>query len=291
MPWEVVMDPTTPNICVATLGGQPQVITLALDLLRAQGMVMDEVIVVHLAPTTPRYGQALQRLYAEFADDQYAGQPCRFRPLPVQLRAQTIADLDNETAVNAVQTTFRRLFQQVKQQDAIIHLCPTGGRRLLGMLAFSAALFSFDEADRIWHVYSPDAIRKQMDGGALMHLPPTPEVQLFRIYVPTWGPVLPLPPESDTPTVVAWQQQMQATEQQDRCRQVWDALTLRQRDVLRAFADGLTPQEVAERLHIVLGTVNDHKTMILQECRNVWDLPPDERIDYHWLREQFALFF
>jgi CRISPR-associated protein Csx14 len=84
---------------------------------------------------------------------------------------------------------------------------------------------------------------------------------------------------------------MQATEQQDRCRQVWDALTLRQRDVLRAFADGLTPQEVAERLHIVLGTVNDHKTMILQECRNVWDLPPDERIDYHWLREQFALFF
>lgn len=282
------------NICVATLGGQPQVITLALDLLLARGIPIDEVIVVHLATSNPRYRHALQCLNHAFADEQYAGHPCAFRPLPVQLRAHTLLDLDSEQAVDAVQTTFRTLFQRLKQQHAIIHLCPTGGRRLLGMLAVSTALLYFDESDRIWHLFSADAVRQQTDGGALLHLPPTPEVQLFRIYVPAWGqyaPLFPMAPETDTPTIVAHQQRMLDASTHARCQQVWDRVTPRQRDVLHAFASGLMPQEVADQLHIALGTVNDHKTAILSECRIAWELPPDKRLDYRWLAEQFALFF
>ncbi|WP_322494660.1 helix-turn-helix transcriptional regulator [Chloroflexus sp.] len=52
-----------------------------------------------------------------------------------------------------------------------------------------------------------------------------------------------------------------------RCRQVWEQLSPRERDVLCAFAQGLRPDQVAERLSISLSTGNTHKTNILAECR------------------------
>ncbi len=288
------MHQTMPNICVATLGGQPQVVTLALDRLLAEGTTFDEVIVVHLATDNPRYQQALQRLNAEFAGDQYAGRPCHFRPHPIRLHAQTIADLSSELAVDAVQQTLRTLFMQLKQQEVMIHLCLSGGRRLLGMVALTTAMLCFDETDRIWHLFSADPVREQSDGGAIMHLPPTPDVKLLRIHAPVWGryvPPVPLLVETSTATILEQQRETLDVGERARCQQVWDNLTPRRREVLKAFAANNTPQEVADMLHIELGTVNDHKTAILHECRIAWDHPPDERLDYHWLREHFALFF
>lgn len=61
--------------------------------------------------------------------------------------------------------------------------------------------------------------------------------------------------------------------------------------MLRAFARGLTPQEVANELGITLAAVDAHKTPIFQECRNEWNLLPDFRLDYRWLRDKFAPFF
>jgi len=66
--------------------------------------------------------------------------------------------------------------------------------------------------------------------------------------------------------------------------------SLRQRDTLLAFARGLTPQDVAEHLHVSLSTVNSHKTAILAECRIAWQLAEEARLDYRFLRERFAGF-
>ena len=73
-----------------------------------------------------------------------------------------------------------------------------------------------------------------------------------------------------------------------RCREVVRQLTPRQRDVLRAFAEGLSPDEVAARLHITRHTVDTHKAQILALCRNVWALPENERLTYHFLRDHFG---
>jgi len=75
-----------------------------------------------------------------------------------------------------------------------------------------------------------------------------------------------------------------------QCRQVWERLSPRQRDVLRAFAKGMRPDEVAASLSITLNTVNTHKTAILAECRVAWNLPEDTSLDYRFLREHFAGF-
>ena len=78
---------------------------------------------------------------------------------------------------------------------------------------------------------------------------------------------------------------------QERCRAVLSRLTPRQRDVLQAFAQGLTPQEVASRLVISLHTVHTHKTAILAECRAEWGLGEEVRLTYRFLHDQFGPFF
>ena len=77
-----------------------------------------------------------------------------------------------------------------------------------------------------------------------------------------------------------------------RCEQVVQQLTPRQREVLQAFAEGLTIQEVAERLCITIKTVDAHKTRLLELCREVWDIDPNaSRLGFHFLYKTFASYF
>jgi CRISPR-associated protein Csx14 len=286
------MSRSSTNVCITTLGGQPQVVTLTLDALLARGETFGELILVHLSERNPRYRTALALLAGEFAGERYREHPCRYRPQEVTLGGHPIDDLDNEPAIGAALNTFSRLIQHIKQQDRAIHLCLSGGRRLLGMLALSALQLYGDHADQVWHLYSSDAVREQTDRGAQLHLPGGEGMRLVRVPVPGLGQYLAWPrPRSvgDDPIPAASAQAFDTTEHA-RCRQVVEKLTPRQRDVLRELAAGLTPQEVAEQLSVTLGAVHYHKTHIFQECQVAWGLT-DSRLDYHWLRDRFASFF
>jgi CRISPR-associated protein Csx14 len=285
-----------PCVYIATLGGQPQIVTLALDALLEQGLTITDIIIIHLSTSNPRYRAALEQVERECSQGFYAGHPCRYRSVPVHQGGHIIHDLDNDSAASAAINTIHALIYELKQDNATIHLCVTGGRRLLGMLALATALLYFDQTDCIWHLYSTDSVRQHTSDGAIMHLPGHPDVGLVRIPVPPWGhyfPFLRLPPDTDASTVLALQTRIRDADEHAKCQQVYDKLTRRQREVLRAFADGLVPQEVSEHLCITLGTVSSHQTTIYQECRVAWNMPPDMavRLDYRWLREKFAQFF
>ncbi|NOK58058.1 MAG: CRISPR-associated protein [Chloroflexi bacterium AL-W] len=287
------MNQTHGSVCVATLGGQPQVVTLALDRLLARGEHIDEVIVVHLAPHNERYRKALKCLQYEFAGDRYVGKPCRYRPVSIRLRSQPINDLSSEQAIDAARNTFHTLFGQLKQHDVTIHLCVSGGRRLLGILALAMAQLHFDYADRIWHLYSPDEVRRQTHCGSVMHLPNHPDVLLVNVpMLPSSHFIAPyLTTQTSASSAFEQQQQILDVSERTRCQQVVEALTPRQCAVLRAFAQGLNPQEVANQLHIAISTVDSHKTTIFEECINAWNLSSDRRLQYYFLREKFAAFF
>lgn len=279
------MSLTSTNVCITTLGGQPQVVTLALDALLERGETFGELIVIHLSERNPRYREALAQLAHEFAGEHYRGHHCRYRPQAVTLGGQPIDDLDNEPATGAALNTFCRLIQRIKQQDRAIHLCLSGGRRLLGMLAMSAIQLYGDHADQVWHLFSSDEVRERTAGGALLHLPERECTRLVRVPVPGMGQYVAWArPSADDAT-----QALDAAEHA-RCRQVSDRLTPRQRDVLRVLAEGLNPQEAAERLSVTLSAIHYHKTHIFQECQVAWGLP-DSRLDYRWLRDRFAPFF
>lgn len=281
------------HTCVATLGGQPQVVTLALDALLARGYPISEVIVVHLSPRDERYRASLARLATEFAGDHYRGRQCRYRRQPVLLGTTEVADLRGETETDATLNTLHALLLDLKRADTVVHLCIAGGRRLLGLLALAAALLYFDHADRVWHLHSSDPVRRSTRDGAVLHLPDHPDVRLVRVSVPPWGQYFPaLRVESGMDAATARQTRTATLDaaERTRCAAVYAQLTPRRREVLRALAADRTPQEVAEDLRITLSTVNDHKTAIFQECLNVWDLPPTTRLGYDWLRRKFAPF-
>lgn len=279
------------TILIATLGGQPQIVTFALDWLYARGILMDEVAVVHLGK--PRYLRALQRLSGEFPGDRYRGRKCRFRPVPVYIddRMTLLEDIRTNADASAVWHTIHALIRQVKQERAHIHLLLSGGRRMMALLALSAAMLQLEPGDRLWHLYTPDALQREAKDGAILHAPDGAEVRLLQIPVPLLGSYFPavqalatMSPEDVLARQTRWLDQGDRT----RCEAVWRALTPRQRDVLRAFAQGLNRQQVAERLSLSPKTVDSHKSQILGHCRAIWGIEDTQRLDYHFLAQKFG---
>lgn len=285
------------HVCIATLGGQPQVVTLALDaLFHQEGYPIQELIVVHLSLQKDRYQHAYDKLSQEFTGDyyDYANRPCRYRGVCIENGVQAVADMNQDIAVDATLNTFQQLIQQYKQQRKTVHLCISGGRRLLGMLAMSTAMIYFNQLDRIWHVFSSDDVRDQTDRGQKMHMPDHAGVRLLPIRFNPWGHMFPaLRPNSEANFGADLDTQTQQIDEAEyeRCRQVFDKLSPRQGEVLQAFASGLSLQEVANTLSIEVSTVHSHKRQIFMECNIAWNRPIDERRTYHWLRDKFASYF
>jgi CRISPR-associated protein Csx14 len=163
---------------------------------------------------------------------------------------------------------------------------------MMALLAMSAAALLCDHQDRIWHMYTPDEVRRRASGGAVMHVTPAEGVQLIQTPLVPWGAYFPaLRTLAQTSMQAASAQLRQFTASEDpQCRQVYARLSPRQRAVLHAFAAGQRPDEVAAALHITLSTVNSHKTAILAECRIAWALAEEQTLDYRFVRERFAGF-
>ncbi len=283
------------TVMVATVGGQPQVVTFALDALLAQGVSVEEIYLLHLSPRNPRVAASLKRLLAEFEAGIYraANHPCRVHRVPLKDGVNVLEDIRNQRESQAVLGSVQQLLMELKRQGHAVHLCVAGGRRVVALLAVSAAALLCDHRDRVWHIYTPDAIRAQAEEGAIMHVPPEAGVRLVPVPLVPWGeyfPALRSLALGGEETLARHLRRLSAEEER-RCQTVWARLTPRQQDVLRAFARGLRPQEVAQTLGVSLNTVNSHKTAILAECRNAWDMEEGSWLDYRFLREQFAPFF
>lgn len=279
---------------IATLGGQPQVLTFALDDLLARGEAVDEVVMVHVAPETPAMQQSLAVLAGAFAAGRYAGRPCRLRSAVLGNSAASLEDIADEAAAEATWQTLHGLLGRLKDEGRRLHLVVTGGPRLIGLMAMSTATLLFDHQDRLWHLYTPRPLREAASGGAILHVGPEAGVRLIQVPMAPWGayfPALRLLASATSAQVLAAQAHWMDEGEQARCRAVEARLTGRQVEVLRAFAAGLSPQEVAERLSVTLKTVDTHKTAILGECRTAWGLPDEERLTYHDLRRRFERYY
>ncbi len=277
---------------VVTLGGQAQVVTFALDALLARRESVQQVIVLHLAAEQPRVAKALAQLAREFVNEQYAYArvPMRYRTIPLGDARGALRDIRDENDAEVIWQAVYALIADLKAQAQTLHLCLAGGRRLIGLMAMSAAMLLFDHQDRLWHLFTPDEWRQRAFEGAVMHVTPEAGVRLIQVPLVPWGAYFPgLHALTGMPSarVVAHQDLWLASDERLRGQHVLAQLSERQREVLRAFAAGFTPQQVAERLMISLKTVDSHKTVILELCRNEWQIPPGTRLDYHFLRDKF----
>jgi CRISPR-associated protein Csx14 len=280
------------SVLVATIGGQPQVLTFALDALLARGEKVREVIALHLSADDPRLRRSLTLLSAEFAGDRYAGSPCRYRPVPIRVEGHRLEDIRSEVDADAAWRAVHELIAGLKSMsERPLHLCIAGGRRLLALVALSAAMLHFGYQDQVWHLYTPRELLERARDGAIMHVRPEDGVRLIRVPLMPWGAQFPALRElaQIRPGELSRIWMSSETERQ-RCETVWQMLSEREREVLHCLVMGLTPQEVAGQLMISLSTVNSHKTQILAACRQVWGLEGDTKLTYHFLREHFRQF-
>ena len=274
---------------VAILGGQPQVVTFTLDLLLARGERIDQVVIVY-PHSNIRYHNAYLRLAGEFTGDLYKNQPCHLRSVTIKSAGISLEDISQPGDVEAVRQTLHELLSSLKDADQVIHLSLTGGRRIMALVALSAAMQFLTPADRIWHIYTPEELIAEAQDGALMHAPADAGVQLVNVpfvpwvaYFPGLAPLLARSNQELREADLGWLEE----DERERCKQVWEQLTPRRRDVLRAFAMGLARQQVAARLTIEPSTVDSHRDAILDLCRQIWTSHAG-RFDIHFLLHRFA---
>ncbi len=280
-----------PATMICTLGGQPQVVTFALDALLARGVPVAELIVLHFSPENERIQRSLAKLAGEVGSGWYGKRPLRYRPHAIHANGHWLTDIYDETDVNTAWEAITQLVSELKRERQPVHVCISGGRRILGLLTLSAAMLHFGHQDALWHMYTPDDLRQAAEGGAIMHAPPEAGFRLIRVPMMPWGSYFPALRQLARPAadgdVLAGPRAALDYAEEARRQAVLARLTERQQEVLRAFAAGLNPQQVAEKLVISIKTVDTHKTVILAECRNVWNLPEDTWLDYRFIAEKF----
>lgn len=284
--------PDHTHVLLATLGGQPQVVTFTLDLLLEEGFPISEVVVVHPKASHQRLKRSLTRLSEEFVGDYYktAERVIHFRSHMLQLDGQPINDIIDDTHADGTLNTLHHLLWQLKRQGRRIHLSVSGGRRLMALLAISVASLNFDRHDHIWHIYTPEHIQEQAKDGRLMHVPANAGVRLIK------GPFLSLGAyiynQAQTFDTAQTEQRLRMDEEErTRCTRVEKEASPSQLKVLKALSKGLRPQQVANQLGIELVTVHSHKTVLLRLCRNAWNIDDNEHLDYHFLQTSFANYF
>lgn len=288
--------PETICTLLATLGGQPQVVTFTLDLLLQRNIPIHEVIVVYPA-LYPRLQQSINCLNDEFLGDRYGrdGRTIHFRSHTLRNYESPIDDIIDDPAANGTLNTMDDLIRSLKQQQHTIHFSITGGRRLMSFLSFSAALLNFTPADHIWHLYTPELVQQRAKYGAIMHATPEDGVRLIeipfaRMSQPILSRVFNASP-IEASTQIRQQNVAQYNEKQQHCKEVWAKASPAQRKVLPLLAQGLHPQQVANHLVLSLATVNSHIHKLLGLCRNAWDIDENHRFDYRSLQMLFADYF
>lgn len=285
------------HVLLATLGGQPQVVTFTLDLLLQRNIPISEVDIVHpAAKPDSSMGRSVERLIAEFPGDRYKGDGriIHLRRHVLRHYGQPLDDIIDETGADGALNTMYELIRSLKQRQCVVHFSITGGRRLVSFLSISAAILSFDHADRIWHIYTPESIQQRVRDGECMHASPEDGIRLIEVPLARLSQTMLsqiLDARISAGELINAQTELAAAEERARCKQVLDAATPRQREVLEALAKGLHPQEVAEQLSIDIATVSSHTSVLLGLCRNVWPTREKERLDYRFLQLKFAKYF
>lgn len=259
------------SVLIATLASKPQLITLALDCLKKQGDVPQQVLLVttncERLPTRTALEclrQDLPRAYPNLA----------WNVLELQRAEQALQDV---TSPEEVETAFHILYETIRRaklDGAKVHLLISGGRRTLVVFAMAAAQMLFDDEDRLWHIAShPD-----LEASGALHAREGEWVRLISIPVIPWGR---LSPVFDVLRDVTDPFDAARRLEQLRLREQWDAariflltkITPAERQVLDLLArEGLNQSEIAEKLCLSPRTVEGHLRSVYRKAAAHWDL-------------------
>lgn len=275
------------QVLVATLGTEPQVITLALDVLRAKGYPIAEVIVVHTVGGAVQ--PALTRLAEEFARPGAS----TYRPIPVMGQSGPIEDIVTEADTAALLRTLYRIVLIEKRAGRLVHLSIAGGRKPMAVCGMVVAQLLFDEDDRVWHLLSEGW---RPGNERVMHVRPGDRVWLVPVPVLRWSSVSPVMTElalrEDPWEAIQAQRAMRREEDRRRKREFVERwLTPAEREVVRLACQGLDNAAIAGQLGKAEKTVANQFTSIYAKLHEWRGFRTDVPVSRAVLVAEFATYF
>ncbi len=174
-------------ILVATLGAEPQVVTLALDQLLYSEIDITRVIVVHTHPNQEPVRSSLAELHAELVVRGHYGNRLLYIPHLLAGPTGPLKDVITPVEIEDAFQSLYTLLRQHKQAGYAIHLCIAGGRKTMALFAMAAAQILFDTGDYVWHLVSNPALLHSKH----FHAPDPNDVTLVSVPVARWGRMRP----------------------------------------------------------------------------------------------------
>lgn len=277
-----------PEALIATLGVEPQVVTITLDYLLARRQSISEVTVVYTGGSGVR--EALAAIEAEFAKGVYPG--IQLRNAPVFSSKGPVGDFCTEEDLRGLLRTLYAEVRRVRQGGCPVHLCVSGGRKVMGILGMVVAQLLFGSEDRVWHLvtegWQPGVERQ-------LHLPPEEKVWLVSVPVLRWSEASTLirtvAELGDPAEVVAWYERLSRNAEMKRKGEfVYWRLTKAEREVVRLACRGLDNAAIAGALHKSEQTVANQMRGVYEKLWE-WLGHPEQKVDRSVLIAEFAPYF
>jgi CRISPR-associated protein Csx14 len=273
------------EILIATLGVEPQVVTIALDCLLAQKRRVCEVAVVHTGGSG--IAKALAVIEGEFLKGVYPGiQP---RSVPVQSSQGLASDFCTEEDLRGLLRTLYREVRRARQDGCTVNLCISGGRKVMGITGMVVAQLLFGPDDRVWHLVTEGW---QPGGDRRLHLSPEEKVWLVPVPVLHWSHATELMRTvveiNDTEEIMIWYERL--NREAARGEFIQYRLTPAEREVVRLACKGLDNAAIARKLHKSVQTVANQLRSVYEKL-NEWLGHPQENVDRGRLIAEFAPYF
>ncbi len=276
------------EVLIATLGVEPQVVTITLDRLLDRGCSIREITVVYTL--SPGVEEALAVIEAECAKGLYPG--VQLRKAPVVSAGGPVVDFCGEDELRALLRTLYKEVRRARRSGATVYLCISGGRKVMGIIGMVVAQLLFGPKDCVWHLvtegWHPGAERR-------LHLSPADRVWLVPVPVLRWaeaGTLVRTVAELEDPAeVVAWYERLSRENRMKREEEFiryW--LTKAEREVVRLVCRGLDNTSVAKALCKSEQTVANQLCSVYEKLRE-WLGYPECSVDRSVLIAEFAPYF
>lgn len=281
-------DKKPPEIYLATLGVEPQVVTIALDQLFAAGRKIAELAVIYTE--SPGIQQALAVITEEFEKRVYPD--TSLRAVPVASPQGPVKDFRTAEDLRGLLRTLYGEVRHSRQAGKIVHLGISGGRKVMGVLNMVVAQLLFGPNDRVWYLltegWHPGAGRR-------LYLPLQEKAWLLPVPVLRWseaGALMQTVAELDDPAeIMVWHEKLNRANQMKRRREFirrW--LTPAEKEVVRLACRGLDNAAIAARLHKQEQTVANQLRPVYEKLRE-WLEYPAGNVDRSVLIAEFAPYF